>query len=110
MEISEIENEINRLVKIDDDINRREIDLYCEKQTVRNKLRTLRKQKRDAITALGRRPGRQPSISIDTRRQQVRTIKKLRSHGKKWREIAQELGYKNHPECIRILNVYGSLT
>ena len=109
MEIATLDYKIARLVEIDNEINQREIKLFCEKRVVRNKLRQLRKQKREAISALGRRPGRQPTISIDQRRKQVATIKEMRAAGKKWREVARALGYKNHPECIRILRVYGSV-
>lgn len=105
--MEKMEAEIARLIKRDDDINRQEIDLFCQKARVRKRLRCLRKQKREAIAALDRPPGRPPTISLDTRCQQVQVIKQMRATGKKWREIAKTLGYKNHPECIRILKVYG---
>lgn len=106
--INIIDEEIAALVEIDNEINQEEIELYQRKRIIRTKLRDLRKMRRSIVVGLGRNRGRQPIISIEERRQQVKNIKALRRAGRSWREVANALGYKNHPECIRILNVFGN--
>lgn len=107
--IDNISRQIVALVEIDDKINKEEIKLYGRKRVIRADLRILRKEKREILKKMGRKPGRQPSYTKKQRLEQVKTIKLMRSAGKTWREVSNVLGYRNHPECIRILKVYGCL-
>jgi len=102
-----IDEEIARLVEIDDKINQKEIELFKQKRSVRMQLCQLRKKRQEIIKNLNRKPGRQPRFTIEQRMKQVKIIKRMRGGGKTWREVSNALGYKNHPECIRILKVFG---
>lgn len=78
-------------------------NLRKKRLMVHKELRGLRRKRRDIIAAR-KRP--RIIISIATRRDQVRQIRELRAAGKKWREIGEVFGYKNHSECIRILKLH----